>query len=75
MHQGSYEVESRIFTRFENKPENTIEARRRRRPLLRFARTNERLTGMPVLGILYPSCAKTRPLCSAESLSSVDCAF
>ena len=51
----SYEVERRIFTRFENKPENTIEARRRRRPLLRFARTNERLTGMPVLGILYPS--------------------
>ena len=51
----SYEVERRIFTRFESKPENTIEARRRRRPLLRFARTNERLTGMPVLGILYPS--------------------
>jgi hypothetical protein len=51
----SYEAERRIFTRFEEAPQNTLDARRRRRPLLRFARTDGRLTGMPLLGILYPS--------------------
>ena len=34
---------------------NTPEERKKRRPLLRFAYSNKRLTGMPVLGILYPS--------------------
>ena len=51
----SYEVERRIFRRFDDAIRNTPEERRRRRPLLRFAYANERLTGMPVLGILYPS--------------------
>ena len=51
----SYEVERRIFRRFDDSIRNTPEERRRRRPLLRFAHANERLTGMPVLGILYPS--------------------
>ena len=53
----SYDVERRIFSRFDDKIRNTPEERRKRRPLLRFAYSKERqgLTGMPVLGILYPS--------------------
>ena len=51
----SYDVERRIFRRFDNAIRNTPEERGKRRPLLRFAYSNERLTGMPVLGILYPS--------------------
>ena len=51
----SYDVERRIFRRFDDSIRNTPEERRKRRPLLRFAYSNERLTGMPVLGILYPS--------------------
>ena len=50
----SYEVERRIFPRFDDSIRNTPEERRRR-PLLRFAFSNDRLTGMPVLGMLYPS--------------------
>ena len=51
----SYDVERRIFRRFDDAVRNTPEERKKRRPLLRFAYSNERLTGMPVLGILYPS--------------------
>ena len=51
----SYEVERRIFGRFDASIRNTPEERRKIRPLLRFAYSNERLSGMPVLGILYPS--------------------
>ena len=53
----SYDVERRIFSRFDDKIRNTPEERRKRRPLLRFAYSEERksLTGMPVLAILYPS--------------------
>ena len=53
----SYDVERRIFQRFDDQIRNTPEERRKRRPLLRFAYSKERksLTGMPVLAILYPS--------------------
>ena len=51
----SYDVERRIFKRFDASVRNTAEERKKRRPLLRFAFAQERLTGMPVLGILYPS--------------------
>lgn len=53
----SYDVERRIFPRFDDQIRNTPEERRRRRPLLRFSYSKERnsLTGMPVLAILYPS--------------------
>ena len=44
----------------EEDPENTPEARRRRTPLLRFTRADLRLTGMPVLGMLYPSSTLAR---------------
>ena len=36
---------------------NTPEARMRRRPLLRFARSDGRLTGMAVFSLIYPSVA------------------
>ncbi len=53
----SYDVERRIFPRFDESIRNTSKQRRKRRPLLRFAYSQERqgLTGMPVLAILYPS--------------------
>uniref|UniRef100_B8HZJ6 DEAD-like helicase n=1 Tax=Cyanothece sp. (strain PCC 7425 / ATCC 29141) TaxID=395961 RepID=B8HZJ6_CYAP4 len=54
----SYEAERKMIKSFEQNPQNTPEARERRRPLLRFARSKDnkiRLTGMPVLGLLYPS--------------------
>jgi hypothetical protein len=51
----SYDVERRIFQEFDATIRNTPEEREKRRALLRFASTRERLTGMPVLGILYPS--------------------
>ena len=51
----SYEVERRVFPRFDDSIRNTPAERRRRRPLLRFAYSNDRLTGMPVLGMMYPS--------------------
>ena len=56
----SYEVERRIFGRSESRPRNNPEARKRRRPLLRFAQSDGRLSGMPVLGLLYPSVVMAR---------------
>ena len=50
----SYEAERLMMCSLDKPPQNTPEARKRRRPLLRFARTDDRLTGMPVLGLLYP---------------------
>ena len=51
----SYDVERRVFPRFDSSIQNTPEDRRRRGRLLQFAYSDDRLTGMPVLGILYPS--------------------
>lgn len=56
----SYEAERQMIGSFEKFPQNTPEARQRRRPLLRFARTDNRLTGMQVLGLLYPSTVLAR---------------
>jgi hypothetical protein len=53
----SYEVERFSFRAAEASPQNTAEARKRRRGLLRFTSSEGRLTGMPVLGLLYPSVA------------------
>ena len=50
----SYDAERRMICSFEENPENTIDARKRRRPLLRFALSDDRPTGMPVLGLIYP---------------------
>jgi hypothetical protein len=51
----SYEVERLVFQSFEQEPENSGEARRRRGPLLNFSRRDGRLRGMPVLALIYPS--------------------
>jgi len=56
----SYEVERRIFRQHGQTARNTPEARARRRPLLQFTRSEGRLTGMPVLALLYPSQALAR---------------
>jgi hypothetical protein len=51
----SYEVERRMITSYDKQALNTAEARKARRPLLNFASSKGRLTGMPVLGLVYPS--------------------
>jgi len=53
----SYEADRRMVHSFEPGAINTPKARERRRPLLMFARSQGRLTGMPVLAMLYPSTA------------------
>ncbi len=53
----SYEAERRMMKGFDPEALNTAEARERRRPLLMFTRSEGRLTGMPVLSLLYPSMA------------------
>lgn len=50
----SYEAERRMMRSLETEPKNTRAARKRRSQLLQFTRADGRLTGMPVLGILYP---------------------
>lgn len=70
----SYEAERRMIRLWEEEPENSPEARRRRRPLLRFAAgPDDRPTGMPVLGILYPSLVLARegdPLAVAGKIAA-----
>lgn len=56
----SYEAERRMMKSFDASAVNTVEARERRRPLLMFARSEGRLTGMPVLSLLYPSTTLAR---------------
>ncbi|MBD2451421.1 DEAD/DEAH box helicase [Nostoc sp. FACHB-152] len=71
----SYEAERQMISRFEEFPQNTSEARKRRHPLLRFARTDGRLTGMQVLGLLYPSTVLARecnPLSFAKNAESTE---
>jgi hypothetical protein len=51
----SYEAERRIMLRFDPTARNTTEERTNRRGLLRIARSEGRLTGLPVLGLMYPS--------------------
>jgi hypothetical protein len=50
----SYEAERRMIGR-PGPGTNTPEARKRRARLLRFGRSADRLTGMPVLALMYPS--------------------
>lgn len=51
----SYEVERRVFKALDPKALNNAADRKARSALLRFSRSEGRLTGMPVLGLLYPS--------------------
>lgn len=51
----SYQSERLGIRSLEDEPKNSPAARKRRSPLLRFARSKGRLTGMAVLALLYPS--------------------
>lgn len=51
----TYEVERSIFQQADAVPINTPDARQRRSPLLRFAKSGERPANMAVLAWLYPS--------------------
>lgn len=53
----SYEAERRMIHSLDKRARNTPAARKRRRGLLQFAESEGRLTGMPVLAMLYPSVA------------------
>ena len=66
----SYEAERLAMTSLDPEAENTPEARKRRRALLRFTQADGRLTGMPVLGLLYP-CATLARECDPLSLWAV----
>src|SRR5206468_1922050 len=73
----TYDVERRMFHLLDEAPVNTSEERRKRRGLLRFSRADGRLTGLPVLGIVYPSATLAKlfdPLHSAhdETLPTID---
>jgi hypothetical protein len=56
----SYEAERRMIRSFRKKARNTPEARKKRRPLLRFTFKGGRPTGMPVLALIYPCRALAR---------------
>ncbi len=51
----SYEAERRMLTAFDHNADNTQEERKKRTALLRFNRSDGRLTGMSLLGLVYPS--------------------
>ena len=53
----SYEADRQMMCTFEDAPQNTPDAREKYRPLLMFTRSKGRLTGLPVLAMLYPSTA------------------
>lgn len=64
----SYSAERLAIRSFpEESPQYSTEARKKRGNLLRFTRADGRLTGMPVLGLLYPSAELAR-LCDPLSL-------
>lgn len=71
----SYEVERRMNTLFRKGSLNTMEARKRRRPLLRFAVSDKRETGMPIMGLIYPCITMARdcdPLKTMAQFASSD---
>ena len=51
----SYEVERRQFQSYQNRRRRYSDEVTRRARLMEFARSKGRLTGMPVLGMIYPS--------------------
>lgn len=65
----SYEVERRMHGCLEADPQNTPEARRARRPLLRFSRSAGRLTGMPLFTLIYP-CSVLAEKCDPLAVSA-----
>jgi len=67
----SYEAERQIFKSHDETARNTIDARKQRRGLLRFAKSDGRLTGMPLLGLLYPSTSLARHFDPRRLMSTV----
>ena len=68
----SYEADRRMVRSLDDNPINTPEARNKRQQLLRFTKTDGRLTGMPVLGMMYPSFALAElgdPLAAMRNLA------
>jgi hypothetical protein len=68
---GSYEAERQMIRCFSKRERNSPEDRQKRRPLLRFARTAGRLTGMAILGLLYPSSSLAQA-CNPLALAADD---
>ncbi|MFH1039550.1 MAG: helicase-related protein [PVC group bacterium] len=71
----SYEAERRCHLLQNPKAINTPEERKKKRPLLRFAISDGRLTGMPVLGLIYPAthlARQTDPLFLAKEKASAE---
>ncbi len=69
----SYEAERSMMHSFRRKVRNTPEARKKRRPLLRFTFSKGRPNGMAVLGLLYPCKAlaeRLDPLAFVEQAGS-----
>ncbi len=58
----SYQAEREMIRSFRFRAHNTAEARKKRRALLKFSISRGRLTGMPVLALLYP-CHKLAEQC------------
>lgn len=56
----SYEAERQMVRSFSRHRINTPEARKKAKPLLRFAYADDRPTGMPVFALLYPSTTLAR---------------
>jgi hypothetical protein len=51
----SYEAERRMLAELGQERESLTKVRERQSELLRFSRTGDRLSGMPVLALIYPS--------------------
>jgi hypothetical protein len=63
----TYEAERRSIRSFEKTARNTAEARKRRRPLLRFSYQDQRLTGLPLFCLVYP-CATLAEECDPRAV-------
>ena len=68
---SSYEAERNMIGLFDLSLRNTPDSRKRLRPLLKFARgdRDRRITGLPILGIIYPSVTLARA-CDPLKISS-----
>lgn len=68
---SSYEAERNMIGLFDPSLRNTPDSRKRLRPLLKFARgdRDRRITGLPILGIIYPSVTLARA-CDPLKISS-----
>jgi hypothetical protein len=72
----SYEAERNCILLHDSKAWNTPAARKKRPQLLRFSKSDGRLTGMPVVGLVYPGVAlaeATDPLRFAANVNATAC--